>query len=176
MRGDDDLLGMNPPDLSSLIMLGTRGIESWCRPYPLETTGDIRTFKFDMASAKFELSLRLPALEEDPLVRDKTGQAGEEAMGYTKLYLPYVHYLATNPPSKMDYAAPTKRILGNPDKEGSEWIKGRGPAQVDLEVVELSEGTLTVEGQWGMWRYPLGRKKEREVKLVVKPWKGSRDP
>jgi hypothetical protein len=38
-------------------------------------------------------------------------------------------------------------------------------------VAELSEGSLTVEGQWGMWRYPLQQDKEREIKLVIKPWK-----
>lgn len=163
---------MDPQDLSSLIMLGARGVQSWCRPYPLETTGEITKFAFNMSSGKLELSLRLPALSQDPLVGSSASvlSAGEN-MGYTKIYIPYVHYLATNPPAALEAGIVAKRILGEPDSEGSEWVKGRGPAVVDLEVAELSEGSLTVEGQWGMWRYPLQQDKEREIKLVIKPWK-----
>lgn len=139
-------------------MLGSRGLKAWCRPYPIETTGEITKFDFDMKSGKFELSIKVP----------KTTEAGE---GYTKLYLPYAHYLASNPPSTVDPKSATHRILGEPDEEGSEWVKGRGEARVDLEITELSVGTLDIRGQWGYWRYPLEPNAEVEIRLILKPWK-----
>jgi hypothetical protein len=169
LEGDDDLAASNPRDLSSLIMLGARGLKSWCRPYPLETTGKIDKFKFDMSTGKLELHLRLPVLNRDPLV---DGDAADGAInGYTKLYLPYAHYLASNPPSAFDPKSSSRRVLGGPDKDGSEWVKGRGEAVIDLEVMELSEGTLEAEGQWGVWRYPLRRNEESLVRLCIKPRK-----
>jgi hypothetical protein len=149
-------------------MLGARGLKSWCRPYPLETTGEITKFRFHMSTGNFELSLRVPALRSNPLV---DGTIGEDVMGYTKIYLPYAHYLAPSPPSAVDSESKIHRIIGEPE-EGREWVQGRGEARVDLEISKLSEGTtLDVKGQWGIWRYPIHLEKETEVKLVIKPWK-----
>jgi len=44
-------------------------------------------------------------------------------------------------------------------------VKGKGPAIVDPEIEELSEGRSKVEGQWMEWYYPLRRRGEREISL-----------
>jgi len=88
--------------------------------------------------------------------------------GSALIYLPDVHYLA-NP--HMPETTARQRLLGNPSKDGEEWMKGKGPALVDLEIEELSEGHLEVEGQWMRWYYPLRREGERVISLKLRKWK-----
>nr|XP_018263853.1 uncharacterized protein I303_03727 [Kwoniella dejecticola CBS 10117]OBR86011.1 hypothetical protein I303_03727 [Kwoniella dejecticola CBS 10117] len=225
-EANDDLLILNPPDLKSLIYLGTRGIQSWCRPYPAESSAKIDKFSFDMKSGSFLLQILIPSVDDQPVLKENEneksddsaqpqiqGQSQEdntntnanansntgtkpnaksdstnvkEVQGYTKIYLPYVHYLLDSslPPTDSEVSSRTDkertRIIGEPstDEEEGEWVKGNGPATVDIEVLDLSEGSLRVEGQWGWWTYTLGQKGkgervgERQARLRIRPWRG----
>ncbi|OCF45458.1 hypothetical protein I317_00705 [Kwoniella heveanensis CBS 569] len=201
---DEDLLIDNPPDMKTLMTLGTRGIESWCRPYPLETLGRIDKFSFGMKEAEFRLTLDIPSWSDPNLWANEDeakgqgtrgigeaagrtesgdGEAdGEVKEGYTKIYLPYIHYLHKPAPGSQESTASKKkkRIIGNPSTDGEEiWeagadATGSEPARVDVEVIELTEGRLEVYGQWGLWFYPLvdvDGAKERKARLVIRPWR-----
>ncbi|WWD10145.1 hypothetical protein V865_008279 [Kwoniella europaea PYCC6329] len=190
---DDDLLILNPPDLQSLITLGSRGISSWCRPYPIESVSKIDEFSFSMKDGEFNLQVLIQGLDDHKVWnsdRDLNQIDGDEVgdikgtpegifKGYTKIYIPYVHYLSqadTSPSLSKDTgssAATNKsRIIGEPSEDNEEWVKGNGPARNDIEVLEISEGSLAVKGQWGWWTYELGEKGERIGKLRIRPWKG----
>ena len=166
LTGDDDVKAMNPPDLHSLIHLGSRGIDGWCRPYPAETMGRIREYTFDMKTTRFELSIHVVSLDGSRLWQSqRDGDEGKPVEeGWTKVYLPFAHYLRTA------VAAPEgeKRLVGRPGKEGM-WQEGV-EAVIDLEILEISEGRLEVEGQWGRWYYPLSE--ERDIKLKLRKWEG----
>ncbi|WVF72138.1 hypothetical protein IAT40_006950 [Kwoniella sp. CBS 6097] len=212
-NSDEDLLINNPPDLKTLLTLGTRGIESWCRPYPLETLGRVDKFSFGLKEGEFRLTLDIPSWSdpnlwanedeaeghgtrgigeaagwsEGPKGSGGSGESrkvdgGEVKEGYTKIYLPYVHYL--HKPSEVqpqnDKGSSKKRITGNPSTDEHEiWdinaTAGAGTeARVDIEVVEITEGRLEVHGQWGLWFYPLvdvDGAKERKARLVIRPWR-----
>nr|XP_019042696.1 hypothetical protein I302_08401 [Kwoniella bestiolae CBS 10118]OCF21626.1 hypothetical protein I302_08401 [Kwoniella bestiolae CBS 10118] len=191
---NDDLLIHDPPDLQSLITLGTRGIQSWCRPYPVESVSKIDKFSFDMKDGEFDLKIVIEGLEDHTVRKHRNQQSNlndalpkeetvddtgdeEKSKGYTKIYLPYVHYLANSsmPDNTGNIASTDKsRIIGeSDDSDGDgEWVKGNGPATVDIEVLEISEGSLEVKGQWGWWKYDLGERGEREGRLRVRPWRG----
>nr|XP_019013519.1 uncharacterized protein I206_01588 [Kwoniella pini CBS 10737]OCF52300.1 hypothetical protein I206_01588 [Kwoniella pini CBS 10737] len=188
-EANDDLLMLNPPDLKNLINLGTRGIQSWCRPYPIESSSKIEKFSFDMKSGNFNLVITIKGLEYKPIINDKSNdniinnqeEEKEEISinqkGYTKLYLPYVHYLfnssiSPNTEIKSITDKEKTRIIGKPDNNNEEWVKGNGPATIDIEILDLSEGSLEVIGQWGWWRYNIGNEGEREGRLRIRPWKG----
>ena len=174
LGGDDDVLAMNPPDLHSLIRLGSRGIDGWCRPYPAETMGRIREFTFDMKTTKFSLTVHVVNLDESRLWQsqrdgnssrspDQGGNDGKPFKeGWTTIYLPFAHYLRTASALEGE-----KRLVGRPGKEGM-WKEGQ-EAQIDLEILEISEGRLEVEGQWARWYYPLD--KERDITLKLRRWK-----
>ncbi|WWC90036.1 uncharacterized protein L201_004966 [Kwoniella dendrophila CBS 6074] len=218
---NDELLILNPPDLNTLINLGARGIQSWCRPYPIESVAKINKFSFDMKNGEFSLNIIIQGLDEQKVykhyqnndqtdkVRHKDGDgtssnefdhiqevqnqnnANPKSIkeGYTKIYLPYVHYLSsptTSPSEVISNITDTNktRILGEPsstigDENGNsdggvlEWVKGNGPARVDLEILEITHGKLSVKGQWGYWTYDLGNDDgEHSAKLKIRPWKG----
>lgn len=72
IEGDDDLVADSPSDFKSLCTLGSRAIESWCRPYPLEVAGEIKSFSFDVKSSDFSLTIRIPPLAERQQIVDET--------------------------------------------------------------------------------------------------------
>ncbi|WVR05246.1 hypothetical protein IAU60_002258 [Kwoniella sp. DSM 27419] len=181
---DLDLQVLNPPDLKTLIRLGSRGIESWCRPYPAETVANIDKFRFAMKDGEFSLSLKIHGLEcadiwanelhnRDKNVDKATDKADVKiSEGYTKIYLPYVHYLHQGT-LNVENSVEKNRVLGAPDEGEMEWQAGQGAARVDIEVVEITEGRLEVKGQWGWWYYPLEQDKgERGARLTIRPWGG----
>ena len=176
VEGDLDLVVDDPPDMRTLITAGARGIDGWCRPYPIEIAGRVRSFAFDMESTRFTLRLEVISLDGSRLWQadrqndghEKTPFAGGEASAL--IYVPYVHYLANA--SVGEVTSEGRRLVGRPSLEGEEWVKGRGPAVVDLEIEHLSEGRLEVEGQWMRWYYPLYEKGEREVSLSLRKWRG----
>jgi hypothetical protein len=157
---------MNPPDLYSLIHLGARGINGWCRPYPAETMGQIREFSFEMKTTIFDLSIHVLSLEDSRLWQSqRNGDEGKPVgEGYTTIYLPFAHYLR----SALTASEGKDRLVGRPGKEGA-WQEGV-EAVIDLEIMEISEGRLEVEGQWGRWYYPLNE--ERDVTLKLRKWEG----
>jgi hypothetical protein len=167
--GDDDLRAENPADIKSLLF-GTRAIESWCRPYPAEISGKIEHFSFNVETTKFELSIKVIAFDNSMLwqvVADANKgttskfQAGETS---TLIYVPYVHYLQTVPGKTRE-----TRLVGRADED--EWEKGQGGATVDIQISELSEGRLEIEGQWMRWYYPLQEKGDRVIHLKISRWK-----
>lgn len=70
--GDEDSKADNPQDLQTLSTLGARAVESWCRPYPAEVTGEIRSFTFDIKSSNFSLTIRIPPSSERQDIKDET--------------------------------------------------------------------------------------------------------
>ena len=173
--GDDDLVADNPPDLRSLITLGARGIDGWCRPYPLEIQGRIQTFSFHMSSTRFSLRIEVISLEGSRMWQNQReasgqGEAPEAAEASTLVYLPFVHYLARPGVLPGKQTNMDRRLVGKPSDNGEEWVKGEGPAVVDLEIESLSEGRLEVEGQWMRWFYPLRRRGERVIFLKLRKW------
>ncbi|WRT67127.1 uncharacterized protein IL334_004093 [Kwoniella shivajii] len=216
---DDDLLILKPPDLKSLITLGSRGIQSWCRPYPLESVSRIDKFSFEMKSSEFHLTILIQGVQnhklwkkdsdsnENTLVNGNGVESeptssidqneNDDVQGYTKVYLPYIHYLKSNldldshsstTTSSSTISSTSKstpistlvsskgdqnpRLIGEPSEDEEEWIKGTEPARIDIELIELSEGSLEIKGQWGYWKYKLGEKGERIASLKIRPWKG----
>jgi hypothetical protein len=175
IQGDDDLLADDPPDLKTLITFGSRGIESWCRPYPVEVAGRVEELNFDMSSGDFELRITVPALGLNDLGETFDHSRADEAMGFeacTKVFLPFVHYRSRvyggDDPSKGK-----RRVVGLPEEGGTEWEKGCGPAKVDLEVEHLSHGRLEVVGQEGRWLYHLRKSGgDQELRLKIRPWSG----
>ncbi|KAK4686623.1 hypothetical protein P7C73_g3500, partial [Tremellales sp. Uapishka_1] len=167
VSGDDDLLVDGPPDLQSLLVLGSRAIESWCRPYPLETVGQVLYFAFDMASTAFELRINVSALNHSYLwqVAEKEGETFEEGETSTLIYVPYVHYRRVSHLTEDE----KNRVVGSP-VDGEEWVKGQGLVQVDLRIDELSEGKLQATGQWLRWTYPLKKEGDREIRLRIRKW------
>ncbi|WWD15903.1 hypothetical protein CI109_100327 [Kwoniella shandongensis] len=185
-ESNDDLMIDNPPDLSTLIQLGSRGIESWCRPYPAEIVGgEIVKFSFEIKNGEFNLILNIGGMEGLGLGEDGTGTASrsresdvpkEEAVieGHTLIYLPYAHYLQNSDQKAKSPKTNSRHILGEVESgpEGSEWKAGQN-AKVELELEEISEGRLEVKGQWGRWIYPLRRGEGgRELKLTLRRWGG----
>ncbi|ORY33812.1 glycoside hydrolase superfamily [Naematelia encephala] len=171
--GDDDLVADNPPDLKTLITLGSRGIQSWCRPYPVEMTGMLGYFSFDMNTTRFELEIEMPSLEGSRLWRgerekqDISADGEMTSVGFVKIYLPFIHYLGSSTVGKEN-----NRVIGSPQRDGAEWEKGQGKAIVDLEIEEISEGKLVVNGQWGLWTYPMQKTGDRKLTLRIKKWGG----
>lgn len=173
-EGDLDLVADNPPDMRTLITLGARGIDGWCRPYPAEVAGRLQSFSFDMSSTAFALRIEVISLEGSRLWqadRDQASEGGGDTAWKDEtsalIYVPYVHYLVSTVP---DGAPPTNRLIGRPGKDGEQWVKGNGPALVDLKLEELSEGRLEVDGQWMRWFYPLRRLGDREISLKFRKW------
>jgi hypothetical protein len=70
--GDDDLKADAPQDYKALSTLGSRGVESWCRPYPAEVTGEIKSYNFDVKSSVFSLDIRIPPAAERQEILDET--------------------------------------------------------------------------------------------------------
>jgi hypothetical protein len=171
--GDDDLLADDPPDLKTLITLGSRGIESWCRPYPVEVAGRVDELNFDMSSGDFELRITVPAL--DGLGETFDHSRADEAVGHeacTKVFLPFVHYHNRGCDGD-DSPKGRRRVVGVPEEGGAEWEKGHGPAKVDLEVEQISHGRLEVVGQEGRWFYNLRKSGgDQELRLKIRPWSG----
>ena len=141
----------------------------------MEVAGRVKTFSFEMATTRFTLRIEIVSLEGSRLWQADRAEGGDEVAAFdgsvasALIYVPYVHYLASlQPPER-----PSKRrLFGRPSKDGEEWVKGKGPALVDLEIEQLSEGRLEVEGQWMRWYYPLRREGEREISLRLRKWKG----
>jgi hypothetical protein len=179
-KADDrgDLLAEHPTDLRTLVKLGARGITGWCRPYPVEVMGKIRFFEFDLATTKFEVKIYVPGYEESGLwqassngkdVSDRRGEfenhKGDDVVeGSSLLYIPFVHYLR----GVSDEGSGKGRLIGQPGDDGAEWEQGRGPAVVDLDIVQISEGRLEVKGQWATWYYPLRADGGREIYLNLR--------
>lgn len=72
MKGDDDLLADAPTDLKTLLTLGARAPESWCRPYPAEVVGSIVSFSFDISTTVFDLTIFIPAKDARQDIKDET--------------------------------------------------------------------------------------------------------
>jgi hypothetical protein len=75
-----------PPDIKSLTTLGARGIEAWCRAYPLEVMGLTQKFDFDYESGAFHLYITVPCVDqrsniEDEVERDGTGVRAGNVVG-----------------------------------------------------------------------------------------------
>jgi hypothetical protein len=187
-KADDDLHSDNPADLQSLIELGSRGIKSWCRPYPVEAMGRVKSFTFNMETSSFDLRVDVISLEGSRLwqaEREKLNQSNApfddgKVEGSVLIYLPLIHYLGvTSPVSSDDAGAKNgaihsvngkKRVTGLPNESMDDWIHGQGSAVVDIEVLEISEGRLEVHGQYARWYYPLQKKGEREIHLKLQKW------
>jgi hypothetical protein len=212
IKNDDDLLADNPPDLKSLITLGARAPESWCRPYPAEVVGDIESFSFDISTTEFNLTIDIPAKALRQAIIDETegstveqgaivgglaanGEKGtgppesrssahqehmdktrpgwerpEPGYGVAVIYVPFVHYLATQElPTPED--AYEKRLVGRPSPIGEEWVKGDGGARVDLEISSIAKGKVECDGQWMKWTYPV-TDEGGELSLRFRKWRG----
>ncbi|ORX39856.1 glycoside hydrolase superfamily [Kockovaella imperatae] len=140
LDGNDDLKASSPQTLQQLYMLGTRGIDAWCRPYPVSVTGRIKSFSFDMGSTAFDL-----------IIETSSGTGSGSAV----IFLPFVHYLGVEGDGK-------SRMVGQPE---GEWRAGQ-PARIDLDIQELTEGEITAVGQLATWSFPLdGEVKELHLKL-----------
>lgn len=59
-------------DYQTLSTLGARAIESWCRPYPCEVSGEIKSYSFDIKSTEFSLKLFIPPASERQQILDET--------------------------------------------------------------------------------------------------------
>ncbi|RXK36432.1 hypothetical protein M231_06276 [Tremella mesenterica] len=191
---DDDLVAHSPKNLESL-MLGARGQEAWCRPYPVEVRGRVEEIEFEMSSGEFGLIIDLSPLHntcesssshsttsaptsqsqehsQGDAPRDGTRMYGDpkeeeekEKQGKALIFVPYVHYLAS--PSDKSTSAEERgrgRILGGPDEV--EWKDGH-EARVDIRV-KVSDGHVSVRGQWMTWVYPLGGER---VEMKFEKWK-----
>ena len=195
--------------MHTLINLGSRGIRSWCRPYPLSFHGSIEQFDFHVKSGEFTLAIHVPALRDYPMWVNEGEEATRNALDKpvcAELYLPYVHYTPTHALPNEAEGVGEKRLIGEPETgrtvlglakgkhgagneqqevnrdemdgkvlaKGAEWKygAGTGAARIDLEIVEMSEGALEVEGQWGRWFYNLKEKEGRTIRLKIRPWRG----
>lgn len=210
IKNDDDLLADNPSNLKTLITLGARAAESWCRPYPAEAVGSIESFSFEISSTEFNLTIDIPAKEHRQAIIDETegstvdqgavvaglaanGEKGglesrssavqeqmdkarpgwerpEEGYGVAVIYVPFVHYLATEELPTVDQAY-EKRLIGRPTPSGEEWVKGDGGARVDLEISSISKGKVECDGQWMKWTYPI-TDEGGEISLRFRKWGG----
>lgn len=74
---DLDLVADDPPDVKSLVTVGARGIESWCRAYPLEVMGKVESFEFDYESADFHLRIQVRQAGERARIEDEVEKEGE---------------------------------------------------------------------------------------------------
>jgi hypothetical protein len=162
-----DVLANTPADLRTLIKLGSRGIGGWCRPYPVEIVGKVKFFEFDMPTAAFELKIYVPGLQDPGLWKIRGAAPSfkddEELHTSTLIYLPFVHYLKT-----VEGKDEEGRIVGQPGEDGLEWVKGEGPALVDIKLDYISEGRLEIKGQWARWHYPLRAGGGREIYLKLR--------
>lgn len=79
VKGDDDLLADDPSDLKTLMTLGSRAIQSWCRPYPVEVVGTIVSFDFEISSTEFNLTIMIPAKDVRQEIVDETDGSTVEA-------------------------------------------------------------------------------------------------
>lgn len=154
-------------------MLGSRGIEGWCRPYPVEVQGIIQDFSFDRDTTTFELRIKVPSLEGSRLwakEREDRGIMGQEVEGEGSalVYVPFVHYRGATPSGVNKDSR--ERLIGRPTDQGEEWEKGSGVAVLDLKLEEVSEGRLEAAGQYLKWSWDLRKKGDREVYLKFRRW------
>jgi hypothetical protein len=86
------------------------------------------------------------------------------------IYVPFVHYLRpdTKVPEPIDIQE--HRLIGRPGLKGEEWVKDRGAARVDLEMVHISDGRVECDGQWMKWIYPVNQG-GAEYSLRFRKWK-----
>lgn len=173
IEGDEDLLANDPPDLKTLITLGARGIDAWCRPYPAEVCGKIHHFTFDMSTSEFELQITRVSFADSKLWQAETRNLGVPEADVTGgpvtalIYVPFVHYLH----SGVQETTGQQRLIGKPGEGLNEWIKGKGPAVVDIEIQELSEGNIEVVGQWMKWTYAAPKARSGDLHLKFRKWK-----
>lgn len=155
---DQDLTADAPKDLHSLCTLGTRAIESWCRPYPAEVMGRVNSFAFDVKSTIFELDITVFSLEGSSIWTAKS--IAQE--GWTLVFLPLVHYLRTD-----NSTQGVDRVIGKPCE--IPWQQNV-PSTADVKLLSITEGRLEIEGQWARWYYPLRERGDRVVRLRLQRW------
>lgn len=146
--------------MSTLLEFGSRAIESWCRPYPMEFMGRIVEFTFDMTSTVFSMTIDTSDVEVSGSV---DGVAKE---GYALIYLPYVHYRETQSatsdsalgratgqtlPSPKAFKS-SQRIVGNAGKSSSSNAEDGDGHKADVE------GSISnlQEGGWEEWNHGEG--------------------
>jgi hypothetical protein len=155
---EDRSVAVEPPNLHSLLLAGARGIEAWCRPYPVEAMGRVQSFTFDMSTTVFKLNIQVVSHETSALWQSREPDRIAEE-GFTLIYLPFVHYLKSEEGETGD-----GRLVGGGEEEWEPGVRG----VVDLKIVHMSVGRLEVDGQWGRWYYPLDT--DREVELALRKW------
>lgn len=94
----------------------------------------------------------------------------EPGYGVAIIYVPFVHYLATQEiPSVNDIYE--KRLIGRPSPTGEEWVQGDGGARVDLEISSITKGKVECDGQWMKWTYPV-TDEGGSFSLRFRKWRG----
>lgn len=176
--------------LEQLLTNGARAVQAFCRPFAVATVGKLRSQRFDIDKAEFELEIVVNSAdgpdryEASPEALEPQTAATRETAPATVIYLPYVHFRAeadalsnNSAPTSSKNALPgSVAILGKPDPaETREWSVNSGPPVVGVDV-DISEGTLEIIGQYAYWRYETGAAEARKVKMVLRRTGGSLPP
>ncbi|KAG0152071.1 hypothetical protein CROQUDRAFT_650110 [Cronartium quercuum f. sp. fusiforme G11] len=130
---------------------GARALPGFCRPFPVATVGVPVYFNFDIASATFELTVEVSAVEED--------EAWANGLA-TEIYIPAAHFGAEAGVGLLRPASAAEMLGTNSDSsadladlKNSVGLTGCTADRLQIEVT-VSGGRWETEGQMLRWYYP----------------------
>lgn len=201
--------------LDHLLTSGTRALEAFCRPYAVATVGTLVSQRFDIAQAKYEIEVVVgrkdgpdryaaaaataAAKGGDATALKTTGTTPPPVLATTVIYLPYVHFRATESTSATSSdsqssaassgSSSTRRtIRGQPDPDetrpwsSSSLSTSAHPPVLSVDINLSEQGSsLEIIGQYAFWRYDYDSKTTamerdeggRKVRLMIKRHGGS---
>lgn len=174
---DSSISANNARNRYEFVRQGARGLQAFCRPYPIATVGIPERLTFSIETTVFELDVRVSP--------SSSGDAVDPSQP-TKIYVPIVHYAARQKPVFAGRSAPGSGIdvgqaiisasqtqlplkapfLYDFTRAGKDTFYCLGNLAVDVEV---SEGRWELgAGQLLKWYYDRPLEDEKLVQIKIK--------
>ncbi len=158
-----------PSTFKDLLCNGARGLQAFCRPFPVRIAGTLVHSTFVIKQAEFTVRIVVPGRKTDhPLVQNGAADGACQ----TILYLPFVHFRRTAATRVVSDEPGQSPVIGQTDDSLPMWSETDGQAVLELGVT-LSEGKFKAVGQYGFWYHGASQEEDRELTLRIRRWGGS---